>query len=65
MFFVIFGYHSTDLERVLKKEHDIQGYKLEISDKPFKDRPVPKKRKRPPETKAKEVEIYTKLFKNN
>ncbi|XP_028392654.1 protein mono-ADP-ribosyltransferase PARP14-like [Dendronephthya gigantea] len=43
-----------DLDRVLKKEHEIRGNKLEISDTPFKARPVPKKRRRPLEAKAKE-----------
>jgi hypothetical protein len=45
----------TDLVSVLKRKHEIDGYKLEISDKPFKLKPTPKKRTNTPASKGEEV----------
>ncbi len=41
----------VDLDSVLQRPHEIDGYKLEISDKSFK--PVPKKRAKASTPKAK------------
>ena len=48
-------YFISDLDNVLKKDYEIDGQKLEISDKQFKFKPVPKKRTKKPATEAQEV----------
>ena len=49
MFFIV------DLESVLERSHEIDGNKLEISDKPPRVKPTPKKRKNTPAFKGAEV----------
>ena len=58
MFFII--HFIADLENVRQRTHEIDGHKLEISDKPFRTRPVPKKRTIVQTSNSKEV-IITKF----
>ena len=55
-------YFSAALERVLQKNHEYKGYKLEISDKPVQAKPVPKKRKCVPGSEGEEVKLLLSLL---